>query len=270
MKGESGAQKTVIVLGAARSGTSVTAGILDILGVDFGNVMSSGYGNPSGYFEDKEIRYLTTEVFKQAGGDLMKPPPLEKILQQKDKVEDKIKKLCLNKSRGKLLWGWKLPSSNLIVEWFLPYVKNPYFIVVLRNPLSVATSLVKFETYKGSQTLTLCEALRLGNYFNKEIIELLKRHPDLPRIFVAYEDLMEEPIKESKKLADFLGVPMTKKERGKIAKLIILREKIQFEKRKFLAKKFLHKLSRFFGKSIRNPINIPYYIYFAIKKRLVK
>jgi hypothetical protein len=61
-------QKTVVVLGEARSGTSVTAGILAILGVDMGSVYFSTKSNPKGSFEDRDVQKLNREFFSEGRG----------------------------------------------------------------------------------------------------------------------------------------------------------------------------------------------------------
>jgi len=68
------------------------------------------------------------------------------------------------KSRSNL-WGWKDPQSTLTLDLFLPYITNPYFVVVSRNFESVARSNTKL--LRGEINFT--EAVKLTEYVNKEI-----------------------------------------------------------------------------------------------------
>jgi len=71
--------KTVIVLGMHRSGTSMVSGVLNILGVDIGkDLLGNHWSNPLGHFENNDFRNLNTQILKEAGGDWLNPPSREK------------------------------------------------------------------------------------------------------------------------------------------------------------------------------------------------
>lgn len=76
--------KTVIVLGMHRSGTSMTAAILNELGVNMGENLYVNYiANPIGHFEDMNFIILNRKILKTAGGNWEKPPTWKAILMQK-------------------------------------------------------------------------------------------------------------------------------------------------------------------------------------------
>ena len=85
----------VVVLGSPRSGTSMTAGLLDILGVDMGNLRPSDSLNARGYYEDKDflnlINSLYSKVSKECNG--LNPPSQEEIMTIADQFERRIKEL---------------------------------------------------------------------------------------------------------------------------------------------------------------------------------
>lgn len=62
------------------------------------------------------------------------------------------------------------------------------------------------------------------------ILNFLEKYPDLPRIFISFEDTINNSVKESKKIANFLGIKLTKKKIKKIKKFVILRNKIRLKK----------------------------------------
>src|SRR5512134_2461070 len=107
-------QKTVVVLGLARSGTSVITGILKILGVEMGASVHDK-ANPFGSFEDLDFARLHREIFELAsnGSSYWNPPSVEKILGLKERVRDAIAEIVARKSSGRAIWGWKHPRTIL-------------------------------------------------------------------------------------------------------------------------------------------------------------
>lgn len=130
--------KTIVVLGMHRSGTSMTAGILQNLGVYMGShIFKPDEWNEKGYFENKYITEINEEILIKAGGSWIDPPSRESILSLD--VSDNIQKIVNKEKRD--LWGWKDPRTCLTIELFLPFIENIYYIVVRRNRLSVIESL---------------------------------------------------------------------------------------------------------------------------------
>lgn len=264
--------KTVVVLGNARGGTSVTAGILRILGVAMDMSKNPSISNPRGSFESIDVHKINCKIFNlSAGKDLGIEPYWdyslpEKILAQKNKVRDDIQRFVFEKSKDKKIWGWKNPKTNLTIELFLPYLPNPYFVVVFRNPIKTAESTVIMTMKK----IDFYRALRSINFYNQEILRFLEKHPDLPRIFITFEDIINNPIKEAKRLSNFLDLELGEKQIVEINKLVIPREKIERERRKVvLTAPFTYRFLGFAKKCLKNPINIPYYIYLAFKNNLM-
>ena len=227
------AQKTVVVLGAAKSGKSVMAGILASLGVDMGPTGGPDRSNPRGSFEDKDFADLHKEIFERAGKgkNYWDPPSLESILALKDEFASKIQELSLRKSRDKTVWGWNHPRTILTAELFLPYLNNPHFIVVFRNPVGTANSSVQ-HTEKYQDRVHFLQALKLTNFYYGEILKFLEMHPNLPRSFIAFEELVDDPLREARKLAEFLGLEMSEETTKDIHQLVIPREKVEMERKK--------------------------------------
>jgi len=142
-------QKTVVILGNARSGTSLISGILTKMGIS----MDSQYGEPEtaapkGYFESLEAHSINTKIYQLAWDNKVQfsrdahfyPPPYEKILQQADAIKKDIITF-INKFSNCNIWGFKNPKTSLTADLFLPYLNNPHFIILLRNPVSNAKAI---------------------------------------------------------------------------------------------------------------------------------
>ena len=102
---ESELEKTVIVIGVARSGTSMVAHMLDAVGVPMGDSLSLG---------SKEDLELSKLVERGSMG-----PELEKLIQERNSKHQ--------------IWGWKRPMAFKHMNWLHENLRNPHFIVTFRD-----------------------------------------------------------------------------------------------------------------------------------------
>src|SRR5262245_15383686 len=172
-------QKTVVVLGLARSGTSVVTGVLKILGVEMGSSVNDK-ANPFGSFEDRDFALLHREIFELAsiGSSYWNPPSAEKILDVKERVRDAIAEIVARKSSGRAIWGWKHPRTLLTLELFLPALTNPHLVAVFRNPLGIAHSSVEHTKNYQSGRVDFLQALQLADFYHGKMINILQTHQD--------------------------------------------------------------------------------------------
>lgn len=219
-------------MGLARSGTSVVTGILKILGVDMGPSLEDR-SNPRGSNEDIDFAKFHKQLFDLAGDekDYWNPPSRETILELAPKVESTVRALLTKKSDGKFLWGWKHTRNILTYELFLPYLTNPHFVLVFRNPLGTALSSVE-HTRKLRHPLDLLRALRLAHFYHAEMLRFLEKHPDIPAQVVSYEDVVLDPLKEAAKMARFLGLRLSDETARTVTEFVIPRDRLPMEKRK--------------------------------------
>ena len=223
-------QKSVVVLGLARSGTSVLAGILRAIGVDMGPSVRDK-ANPHGSFEDRDFAQLHKKIFDLAGDKTYwRPPTAEAILGLKQQCDPWIREIVRYKSRGKQVWGWKHPRSILTLDLFLPHLENPHLIPIFRNPLDIANSSVQHTKNYKSDKVNFFQALSIANFYYGEMFKALERHQELPCINVSFEDMVRQPMREAEKLADFLQLPLTEEKRAQIGKSVIGRDRIAAEK----------------------------------------
>ena len=67
--------RTFVVLGMHRSGTSLTAGGLEKIGIDMGdNQLGANQWNPLGHFENVDFVGLNDRILNTAGGNWLDPP----------------------------------------------------------------------------------------------------------------------------------------------------------------------------------------------------
>ena len=254
-------QKTVIVLGCPRSGTSLTAGLLRILGVDVGIGSRPDRHNPRGGFEDEDFAKMDSDIMQRL--ESLNSDNKKDVI--KREFGEKIKKLIKEKSEDKIIWGWKHPPTVFTIDFYLSYLINPFFVIVFRNPIGVAKSLVEFN----NKEIDLLEALKITDPYNDGILNFLRKYPGLPKIFITFEDLINNPIREAKKLSDFLGLKLKEEQIAEIKKFIIPRERIKQEKKKAkIIEPFTFRAPRFIKKCLKNPLKVPYYVYLAFKNNI--
>lgn len=220
-------QKTVIVLGMHRSGTSVIAGILKALGIEMGkDAWGCNYSNSFGHFEDEEFNRVNIEIVKAAGGDWAHPPSRAEILKAGCNFNHEMEEI-INKRETVALWGWKDPQTILTLECWMPYIKNPVFIVVFRNNYDVALSLQERDS------LDIESGLRLVVFYQATLNRQLRLHPLIPRFFLTFESILASPLLQAKKLARFLGADFQQKQRNEIKKFVVTSDVIEDERRRY-------------------------------------
>lgn len=193
----------VVLLGATRSGTSVTAGVLAGLGVNFGsNLRPADSRNPFGYFEDRDFLDLNRRILAAAGGNSFQPPARDDILAQRRRFEDEIAELVA--SRDERLWGWKTTNTCLTLELFLPHLSNPRLILLTRDPLATARSQVSFTDGQ----LRLTESLRVVVTYYARLLDVVERHEEIPHFSLSYEELLREPVATASRLTHFLHLSL--------------------------------------------------------------
>tara|TARA_R100000935_G_scaffold41713_1_gene63364 strand:- start:170 stop:1243 length:1074 start_codon:yes stop_codon:yes gene_type:complete len=160
-------QKTFIVLGAPRGGTSMSAGILNLCGVNTGDVI-----DPDNH-EDQS--------FLSHNGDFFF---LDDEIRSKDYVKD-IKANIERKNENYDVWGWKDPLSIVYIERVIEKIRNPHFIIVTRD--SVATAMRERVESKSDISLDFfLRKARFSNDLYMRSFEFIAKNK-YPALFVSYE-----------------------------------------------------------------------------------
>lgn len=224
-------KEITMVLGMGRSGTSMVSGILEILGVDFGeNLHGPNEFNPHGHWENASIVSVNEETLKEmssnatpqwarkAGGPpkrWLHPSPYNTCIGNKrvPVVEaailtsfQSVQSPGLKDPRISILWPmWKKALNN---QGFKPRI-----IHVKRNPESVARSLYRFHDFKVPRE----EALRLCERYNGDV----EKYCENERIItIKYESIIESPKMECMRIAHFIEKEYTDEVEQKILNFI--------------------------------------------------
>lgn len=198
--------KTVLILGVARSGTSMTAGILSILGVELNEKKGPpkvASQNPKGAFENINFGTLTGKMHKA----LAEGKPLRIV---KQKYGDRLAEMVT--IHQQTLWGFKSAASHHVLSIILPLVKNPHLVIVVRSLMHNAQSWQIHMKEVYGKNVTLQEAMKNSS----ESQHILMRNSlvaTCPKLFTSYEGIKQDPWKEAERMAEFIKVdPVSKKQ----------------------------------------------------------
>jgi GT2 family glycosyltransferase/glycosyltransferase involved in cell wall biosynthesis len=194
--------KIVCILGMHRSGSSLLTRILNILGVYLGppqTLLEARPDNPTGFWELAEVNRINDELLSRFGGRWSDPPafphhwetsPL--LIDLKQQAQDVI----ANYFSGQELWGWKDPRCCLTLPFWRQVVTPTHYLLCVRNPADVASSLLTREGINRQDG---------ANLWVKYVTPSLRATSGLQRMLVSYEDIMEDWRAEIGRLSEFIG-----------------------------------------------------------------
>jgi hypothetical protein len=202
--------KSVVVLGNARSGTSMASGLLSIVGVNMYQSHNPNRGNPKGSFEDVNFIHVTSKMHQDMNRGLNRNQIKDKYLPRLDEI--------IGKRDG--LWGFKSALTHYSLDIILPLLENPHIVVVLRNIYHNAQSYIVHQKDIYGKNISLQHSLRNISDSSKVLIDSVNA-ANVPKTFVTYEDIKSQPQKELIKLGRFLKIPLTPKMKKDTAQFIM-------------------------------------------------
>lgn len=182
----------LILLGMHRSGTSVAAGLINMMGAYFGQGSSSigaNQENPKGFWERRDVRDLNDFVLKSINCDWNRVSEfnLESIeastlTEFEARATNIIAELDSNTP-----WILKEPRICLLYELWKKHLSSPITILIYRDPLEVAMSL------QVRNMMPLHTGLALWEYYNSKALSALEENST---VYASHRRMMTEPIKE--------------------------------------------------------------------------
>ena len=195
--------RIVCVLGMHRSGTSVAARLMNLLGIDLGaeeHLLGPRPDNPKGFWEYGPIVDLNEEILGRLGGNWREPPPLPPGWETAAEFADLRQRArdLVARTFASADWGWKDPRTCLTLPFWKQILPPVHYVICMRSPAEVAASLEKREGFP------IEKSIRLWQVYTGAAIE---QTAGLPRHFLFYEDLIRSHREEVSRLARFLGRP---------------------------------------------------------------
>jgi len=195
----------ICVLGMHRGGTSATAGLLRLLGVDLGaDLMPSGSDNKKGFWEHAYIVCVHLGLMHSVGtydNDFL---PLMDGWENHPQVmpyrNDLVEKLTAEFG-DRPLWGFKDPRTcRLTAMWNIIFREmnvRPNYLLLVRNPNEVAASMWSRQGMQYNQSLLLW----LGH-----MLEAERHSRKSVRVIVGYDSVMGDWRREAAKIGRGFGL----------------------------------------------------------------
>lgn len=183
-------QKAIIVLGMHRSGTSALAGILNLLGVDLGpDLLPAAPDNPKGFWEHKAILDVHESLLRALDLSWDLPASFTLDWLSDDRIESfrrRLTEIVRRDFGASELWGLKDPRMcRLLPLWHSVFAEiecSPFFIHVIRNPVEVAASLERRDSFSLRKSVLL---------WLMHVLEAELHSKGFPRAFITHDQLME-------------------------------------------------------------------------------
>jgi len=198
--------RAVAVLGMHRTGTSVLARGLESLGVSLGDdFLDTKPDNPTGYWEDRNIVGFNERVLEVFGLKWESVAYIEDAQWEQPELEA-IRADAVEYIREKFgacpLWGFKDPRTvRLLPFWasVFPLIKvEESYLVVIRNPLSVASSLLERQGMDAATSHSL---------WLLYMVPYLGRIANKPFVITDYDLFMAEPLRQLERITQTLDLP---------------------------------------------------------------
>ncbi|MGX0975548.1 hypothetical protein ACSSVY_001250 [Roseovarius sp. MBR-51] len=160
--------ETLVVCGAPRGGTSIVSYTLFNLGYFIGDDLG-----PHNY-EDKEMLHAVPAKF---------------LMQVQLPERPAYKELIKRRNQQNTRWGFKLPRATEYVPELISTLRNPVFVVCVRNPLAVVRSIFNREADFGDG---FAEAIQIARSYQNAMDDLISRS-DTPAIFIDMDTVKTIP-----------------------------------------------------------------------------
>jgi hypothetical protein len=186
----------VVVLGMHRSGTSVLAGLLRLLGLwvgEEGDFPPADEHNQAGYWEHRGVWAADEAVLETLGASWCETAGLD--LSRLDEGA----RARFREQAGKIVqelgrqgpWVIKDPRLCLLFPLWREILAHPFCVLIYREPLPVARSLAARDG------LSIPYGIALWEQHNREALASTR---GLPRVLVSHQELMADPVATLRRL----------------------------------------------------------------------
>ena len=177
----------VLVLGMHRSGTSVAARLVHVLGL---SVSTDQIGptswNPRGLWESRSLIRVNDRLLAESGHTWWYPPPDEpryfQVMRGLNRFDVSARD-AFDTVHPKSPWTWKDPRASLLIPFWRRVLGEVAGVLVLRHPLDVSRSLER----RNAMPMPL--ALALWERYNRLI---LRHSRDMPVLVLRYDDILDD------------------------------------------------------------------------------
>ena len=194
----------LVILGMHRSGTSLLTSLTDHLGFESGNnLLGPGIDNPKGYWEDRDILEFNDRCLQNISTDWDDPSTLTP--KELNKIKKNLMQIGVNLLNEKLKkypkYVFKNPRTLKLLPFWIDIINKTNvkvkFILIIRNPLSVAESLHK------RNNISFQQGFYLWLEYLINFCKSTKKNDET--LIVNYDYLLNNPEHELKKISQFVN-----------------------------------------------------------------
>lgn len=207
----------VLVVGPPRSGTSVTAGVLDRLGVAMGGRDYKSIFNPTGYFEARDIVTINQRLVKiQDWSDIIwraihYKNTGERVYPLSPSDKDNFLMVVIRRSGDHEICGVKDPRFCFggLFRAFYEIALMEYemqeiaLIATVRKTSEIVASMLRV-----GRNIPQENVIEAAQYYQDRTREIYANFEG-PKMKVVYQQLVDVPIKTVGAIADFINRPIT-------------------------------------------------------------
>jgi len=181
-----------------RSGTSLTASLLQTLGTDLGQALvAADRHNPKGYFEDTDFVALQRQMLAAAcpaddgGWPDWGWTEREALAEESFAAyREEAQRLIAAKQAGGHPWGWKDPRTTLLLDFWRELLPQARYLLVYRFPWDVVDSILRLRAPVFQEHLDY--PLRIWLYYNRRLLDFYRRNRHRA-LLVSVNGLMQAP-----------------------------------------------------------------------------
>ncbi|MEM7761479.1 MAG: sulfotransferase, partial [Cyanobacteria bacterium P01_A01_bin.40] len=168
-------QTVMIMTGMHRSGTSLTASLLQSAGVNIGDrLMGEDTGNAKGHFEDLDFVEFHQNVLQSQGISVAGWTEQNQIQVQPQYLA--LANNLITARQEQQIWGWKDPRTTLFLDFWSQLLPQAKYVFVYRSPWTVVDSLFRrgdviFRTNPNFAVQQWCN-------YNQAILDFYQSHQE--------------------------------------------------------------------------------------------
>ena len=196
--------RQIVVVGICRSGSSLTAALLQLLGVHMGSFFGrytkaeAVRHSPTDVFEDRDFLRCNQAMLREAGATTLTMASPEAYVEATSQYAA-MKELIAERNSRYSLWGWKDPRTLAVLQHWKKFLARPLYIITERSDSAVLRSLA----HQGHSSADVLETVRRYAELARELLAGPERC-----IVARYELAVAKPDLYVNWLSEAIGVPM--------------------------------------------------------------
>ncbi|MDT9183032.1 sulfotransferase [Limnospira sp. PMC 289.06] len=167
--------QVLIMTGMHRSGTSLTASLLQSAGLHIGRRLMQGTEfNPKGYFENIDFFEFHLDLLRSQGVNV-DGWTLQDNLDVPEEFIDRANAI-VDKNSLSHIWGWKEPRTTLFLDFWAELLPDARFLLIYRSPWDVIDSLYRRgdELFRSQPEL----AVKYWVFYNQKVLDFYNKYGD--------------------------------------------------------------------------------------------